>query len=415
MKYIIVIGDGMADYPLPAYGDRTPLEVAQTPAMDRLARQGVVGLFCPIPEGMPPGSDIGNLSMFGYDPRKAFRGRAPIEAANQGIVLADNEVAFRCNLVTLNNGIMQDFTAGHISTEDATQIIRSLNSVLSKEFPVTLYPGVSYRHLMVFPAADSEELQALVEMDCTPPHNITDQDYAPHLPKGDLQDVIRRMMERSQELLPNHPVNVDRQGRGELAATSIWLWGQGKAPHMESYASKFGISGAVISAVDLVKGMGVCAGLEVINVPGATGWVDTDYEGKTQAGLDALNRHDLVVIHLEAPDETAHQGRADLKIQAIEDLDRRVVAPCMRYVEEHPETRLLVAPDHFTLISTKTHAGGPVPFTLCGAGIEASNAPGYSEAYAKASGILVEDGHMLVQRMIGDKKLDFVAQSRLHN
>jgi 2,3-bisphosphoglycerate-independent phosphoglycerate mutase len=407
MKHIIIIGDGMADYPLPDYAHRTPLEVAQTPAMDAVAARGVVGLFCPIPDGMAPGSDIGNLSMFGYNPREAFRGRAPIEAANQGIVLADNEVCFRCNLVTLENSVMKDFTAGHISTEEARDIIRSLNDPLSKEFPVSFHPGVSYRHLMVFPADDTEALEALVALECTPPHNITDQPYASHLPHGELQDVVRRMMARSQEILPDHPVNAQRRAQGLLPATSIWLWGQGKAPHMESYASKFGISGAVISAVDLVKGMGVCAGLEVINLPGATGWIDTDYAGKAAAGLDALDRHDFVVIHVEAPDETAHQGRADLKIQSIEDLDRQVVAPCLHYVEQHPDTRLLVAPDHFTLISTKTHAGGPVPFAMCGAGIAPSGAPGYSEAHGDDSGILVEEGHTLVQRMLREPSLKF--------
>ena len=400
----------MADYPLPEYGNRTPIQVANTPAMDDVVRRGTVGLFCPIPEGLPPGSDIGNLSMFGYNPRRSFRGRAPIEAANQGISLADHEVAFRCNLVTLEDGRMKSFTAEHISSEEGAQIIQTLNKTLAAEFPAQFHPGVSYRHLAIVPATAQASLNDLVAMECTPPHNITDQEYAPHLPQGDGAELIRTMMRRSQDILPDHPVNQARLREGRLPATSIWLWGQGKAPEMESYRSKFGLTGAVVSAVDLVKGMGVLAGLDVLNVPGATGWVDTNYEGKVEAALQALDHCDFVFIHLEAPDETAHQGRADLKIQAIEDLDRRVVARCLTYLNQHPEARLLVAPDHFTLISTKTHAPGPVPFALCGHGVNIkTGGQAYSEAEAEASGILVEHGHRLIQAFLTQATLNISA------
>lgn len=400
MKYLIVIGDGMADYPLAEYGGRTPIEVARTPAMDEAARRGQCGLFCPIPDGLPPGSDIGNLSMFGYNPKESFRGRAPIEAANQGIPLAEDEVAFRCNLVTLEDFRMRDFTADHISSDEGAELIEHLNATLGNEFPAKFFPGVSYRHLTIVPETSDASVAALVAMECTPPHNITGQEYAGYLPQGEGTELIRAMMQRSQEVLRGHGVNEKRVAAGKLPATSIWLWGQGKAPHMERYSSKFGLTGAVVSAVDLVKGMGVLAGLEVLHVPGATGWVDTDYEGKVQAGLEALERHDFVFIHLEAPDETAHQGRADLKIQAIEDLDARVVAPCLRYLDAHPESRLLVAPDHFTLISTKTHASGPVPFVMCGAGVPHLNGEQYSERAGEASGVLVKDGYRLVQAML---------------
>ena len=407
MKYLILLGDGMADWPLPDYGNRTPLEVASTPAMDALVARGVLGQFCPIPEGLLPGSDIGNLSLFGYNPRAAFRGRAPIEAANQGIQLTDTQVAYRCNLVTLDDGRMKDFTAGHISTDEAAEIIPVLNETLGKEFPAHFHTGVSYRHLAIVDESEAATLDNMVRMQCEPPHNITDKEVAPWLPKGDGAPMVHAMMERSREILKDHPINLRRIDEGKLPATSIWLWGQGKAPEMETYADRFGLTGAVISAVDLVKGIGVCAGLDVINVPGATGWVDTNYEGKVQAGLKALDNHDFVYIHLEAPDETAHQGRADLKIQAIEDFDARIVAPCLDYLDSHPDLRILVAPDHFTTIETKTHAGGPVPFGLCGAGVTPNGHSTYSERAAAASGVLVEEGYTLVVRMLKDAEIVF--------
>jgi 2,3-bisphosphoglycerate-independent phosphoglycerate mutase len=385
---------------LPAYEGRTPLEVAHTPAMDRVAALGVCGLFAPIPEGMPPGSDVGNLSCFGYDPRRSFSGRAPIEAARQGIVLAPDEVCFRCNLVNIHDATMRDFTAGHIPTDTAGGLIAALNDTLGKRYPVTFHTGVSYRHLAVVKASSDALLQDLVRLQCEPPHNITDKAVAPYLPRGGAQEFIRQIMDDSQAVLAGHPNNAMRMAAGELPATQIWLWGQGQKPSLEPYAEKFGLSGAVISAVDLVNGIGVLAGLEVISVPGATGWIDTNYAGKCAAGLDALQRHDFVYIHLEAPDETAHQGRADLKIQAIEDMDRHIVAPFLAYQERYPDLRILVAPDHFTTIETKTHAAGPVPFALCGPGVPASGMAAYSEKAAAASGILVPDGYRLIEDMI---------------
>lgn len=407
MKYLILLGDGMADWPLPDYDNRTPLEIAHTPAIDDVVKRGVTGQFCPIPDGLPAGSDIGNLSMFGYDPGAAFRGRAPIEAANQGIHLADNQVAFRCNLVTLENGIMKNFTADHITTEEAEEIIAVLNDTLGKEFPVKFHTGVSYRHCAVVDASEASTLDNMVRMACEPPHNISDKEVAPWLPKGDGSTMIHQMIARSQEVMADLPVNQRRIAEGKLPATSAWFWGQGKAPEMESYADRFGLTGAVISAVDLVMGIGVCAGLDVIKVPGATGWIDTNYEGKVQAGLNALDDHDFVYIHLEAPDETAHQGRADLKIQAIEDFDARIVAPCLEYLDRHPDLRILVAPDHFTTIETKTHAGGPVPFALCGKGITPDENTAYSERIAATTDVLIEKGHTLIERMLRDAVLVF--------
>lgn len=410
MKHIILLGDGMADWPLEELGGRTPLETAQTPAIDRITVLGATGLFCPIPEGMPPGSDVGNLALFGYDPRTCFTGRAPIEAAKQGIALRPDEVAFRCNLVTLANARMKDFTAGHIDTAEAAEIIKTLGPELSKEFPALFYPGVSYRHLTVVRASAQASLEALAQLNCTPPHDITGQTWEDHLPQGDASGLMRAMMRRSQELLPDHPVNQARLAAGKLPVTSFWFWGQGKAPSMVPYREKFGLTGAVISAVDLVKGIGVCAGLEVVEVPGATGWIDTNYEGKISAALEALSRHNFVYVHVESPDETAHQGRTDLKIQAIEDFDRRIVAPALAYAEAHAdEVRVLVAPDHVTAIATKTHAGGPVPFALCGPGIAASGVNAYHERAAAKTGILLEDGYRLVQRMLQENPFDLAS------
>jgi len=406
VKYLVLIGDGMADHPLGELGGKTPLEAASTPAMDELARRGVIGQYCPIPDGLPPGSDIGNLSLFGYNPREVFTGRAPIEAASQGIHLGPEDVAFRCNLVTLTDGVMADFTAGHISTEEAAELIAFLNDTLGTRFGVRFNAGVSYRHLAVFPGS-THNTDALARATCEPPHNITGRPCGSYLPCGEGGELLRAIMVASQEVLAGHPINQARKAAGKLPATSVWLWGQGMAPKMASFRDTHGLSGAVISAVDLVRGIGVCAGMEIIRVPGATGWLDTHYEGKVAAALDALQRHDVAYIHVEAPDETAHQGRTDLKIQAITDFDARVVAPCLEYASHRDDLRLLVAPDHFTLISTKTHAGGPVPFGIAGPGIPASGAAGYSEGIAAFSGILIPEGYTLVRRFFGEAEIRF--------
>lgn len=405
MKYIVLLGDGMADHPLEACGGLTAIEAARTPHMDRIAELGCSGLFCPIPDGMPPGSDVGNLSLFGYNPREVFSGRAAIEAANQGITLGDDEVAFRCNLVSLDDGRMKDFTSGHITTDEARELVGALNEALSGKFPVALHTGVSYRHTGVIKATAAGSVDDLVTTECEPPHNITGQAYAPYLPKGPAAGLLRDLMEASKPVLREHPVNLKRVAAGKLPATSLWPWGQGRALTVESYRSLFGLGGAVISAVDLVKGIGVCAGLEVINVPGATGWIDTDYEGKVAAGMDALDRHDFLYLHVEAPDEAAHQGSVELKVQAIEQFDARIVGPFLAYLNAHPETRILAAPDHFTLISTKTHAGGPVPFTMCGSGIERDGIRRYGERDAASGGILLARGHELLHHFIKDNPL----------
>jgi 2,3-bisphosphoglycerate-independent phosphoglycerate mutase len=403
VKFLCLIGDGMADLPLDARGGRTPLQLASTPALDTLASEGLCGLFWPIPEDLPPGSDIGNLSLFGYDPHESFSGRAPLEAANQGIVLGPEDVAFRCNLVTLDDSLMKSFTADHISSAEAAELIRALDAECPRK--CALYPGVSYRHLAVIPGSEVKP-EALIGTVCTPPHDISGQPYADHLPRGPAEDYLRDLMEWSRPILTEHPVNAARIEAGHMPATSIWLWGQGQTPRMATYRERFGVSGAVISAVDLVKGIGVCAGLEAINVPGATGYIDTNYEGKVEAALSALERVDFVYLHVEAPDECGHEGIIEKKVAAIEDFDRRVVSPCLDAARAHGDWRILAAPDHVTALSTRTHAGGPVPFALWGAGVVSNGISRYDEASAEAGGLVVKSGHELIPWLIRADRLD---------
>ena len=399
MKYMILVPDGMADFPVDSLGGQTPVAAAKTPVMDALARQGIMGQFTPIPDGLPPGSDIGNLSLFGYDPRSSFTGRAPLEAANQGIQLQSDEICFRCNLVTLEDGRMKSFTAGHIDSDTGASVVEALNAHFANDDGIQFYPGVQYRHLCVVRSTDDER-EAMVSMATEPPHNLTDRSVFDNLPS---LERIRNYMDDAARVVAENEANKKRAANGALAATDIWLWGQGTAPAMQSYTDRYGIEGAVISAVDLVNGIGRCAGFEVITVPGATGYIDTNYEGKIQAGLDALNRCDLVYVHLEAPDETAHEGRADLKVQAIEDFDTRIAGPAAEFMNSRDDVRVLIAPDHVTAISTKTHAGGPVPFLVVGAGVPSldQDLP-FTEDGARESGILFDPGFTLVEHFIRD-------------
>jgi len=404
LKFLVLLGDGMADFPVAELNGRTPLEAAATPAMDEVARLGICALFNPIPEDLPPGSDVGNLSVFGYDPRTIYTGRAPLEAARQGIHLTENQVAFRCNLVTLEDGVMKSFTAGHISSEEGAELIAALGTAFA-DAPVRFSPGVGYRHLAVI-EAEGVSLDQLANAVCTPPHNISDRTYRPHLPDGPGGAFLCDLMTRSADVLEVHPVNRSRIGAGKPAATSIWLWGQGRSPQMRPFHERFGVRGAVVSAVDLVNGIGICAGMKVIEVPGATGYLDTNYAGKVQAALGALERVDFAYLHVEAPDETAHEGRLDLKLQAIEDFDRKVVAPCLAFAKERGDVRVLVAPDHITALSTKTHAGGSVPFAMCGPGVVPDDTVRYSETAALASGLLFPEGHELVPHMIQSARVE---------
>ena len=401
MKYAILQGDGMADYPLDSLGGKTPLEVAATPHMDWLAARGIFGLAYTIPEGFPPGSDVGNMSILGYDPALYHTGRSPLEAASMGVTLGPEDIAFRCNLVTLkeeaSGAVMEDFTAGHISSEEGAEIIRDLNPRLGGN-GVEFYPGVSYRHLMVWRGGEEG-------MVTTPPHDITDKKIAAYLPHGQGSEKLRALMDGSETLLARHPVNGQREAKGKRRATSVWLWGQGRAPTLPSLKERFGIQGGVISAVDIVNGLGVYAGLDRIRVPGITGFFDTNYQGKGEYGLRALAEKDFIFIHVEAPDEAGHMGDVGEKIKAIENFDEKVVGTLLRGMEQWPDWRILLLPDHPTPIALKTHVADPVPFVLFSSSdTDERKGVGYNERDARKTGIVVKKAFNLIEGLIGGRK-----------
>ena len=358
MKYVILVGDGMGDYPMPELGGRTPLEAAAIPNLDELARRGELGCARTIPPGMDPGSDIANLAIVGYDPARYHTGRAPLEAAALGVDLRPEEVAFRCNLVTLRHEagkiFMEDYSAGHISSEEAREIIQVLDSALGQEGR-RFYPGVSYRHLLVWAAGEAS-------WRTYPPHDWSGQEVGQLMTAAaaPLWDLVQA----SWPVLQDYEVNRRRLAEGKKPATSIWLWGQGRPPQLPTLKERFGLSGAVISAVDLIRGIGKYAGLDPILVPGATGFLDTNYAGKVAAALAALKDKDLVFVHVEAPDEAGHSGELKLKLQAIEDFDAKIVGPLLAGLKGLGDHRVLVLCDHFTPLSLRTHSSEPVPFIL---------------------------------------------------
>ncbi|MDD2474082.1 MULTISPECIES: cofactor-independent phosphoglycerate mutase [unclassified Methanoculleus] len=352
MKYVVILGDGMADDPLAELGGRTPLEYADTPNMDRIAREGRCGMLRTVPEGFEPGSDIANLCILGYDPRTFYTGRGPLEAANMGVALRDGEMAYRCNLVTVRDGKMEDFNAGHISSAEGAELLRALDAALGK---VRVYPGVSYRNLLVVPGAHGAGTTA--------PHDIVGQPVAAFLPRGDDAEVLLDSMEVSREVFADHPVNLRRREEGKTPATGIWPWSGGTRPSLTPFLEKYGLSGGMISAVDLLNGIARLAGMEVIRVPGATGFLDTDYEAKARYAVDALDRLDFVYMHVEAPDEAGHMGSVEEKVRAIERLDEAV-----GIILDRPDTTVAVLPDHPTPVRCKTHTADPIPFAILGKG-----------------------------------------------
>jgi 2,3-bisphosphoglycerate-independent phosphoglycerate mutase len=391
MKYVVLVGDGMADRPIDALGGRTPLQVAHIPHMDQLAEAGRCGLARTVPAGLPPGSDVANLSIFGYPPQRYYSGRAPLEAAAMGILLEEGEIAFRCNLVTVMDGVMEDYSAGHISSEEGRELILALRPLMPGG---RIYAGVSYRNLLV--------LESGGRAICTPPHDISGRLIRDYLPRGEGSQLLNELMEAALPVLAIHPVNKRRVEEGKRPANMIWLWGQGAAPSMPSIPEMYGLAGAVISAVDLLKGIGIYAGLEVINVPGATGTIDTDYQGKVKAGLRALQRLDLIYLHVEAPDEAAHEGNLEEKVRAIELFDRMVTGPVLQGLGRWGEQwRVLMLPDHATPISLRTHSREPVPFVLAGTGIEPDGVKRFNEEEAKGGGFGIVEAAELLNMMIG--------------
>ncbi len=396
MKFIVILGDGMADRPIESLEGKTPLQAAHTPNMDLLARGGKNGLAITVPKGMPPGSDVANLSVMGYDPHKYYKGRAPLEAAAMGVNLGEDDIAFRCNFVTVVNGIMKDYSAGHITSEEGRELIRALQPLMPAQ---RLYAGVSYRNLLV--------LRAGADAVCTPPHDITDRPIEDYLPRGKDADLLIGLMEAAKPVLAVHPVNLLRIAEGKRPANMIWLWGQGPAPAMPTFQERFGLNGAMISAVDLLKGIGVYAGLEVIDVPGATGTIDTNYEGKVEAALKALERVDFVYLHIEAPDEAAHGGDLGLKIRALELFDQNVVGPVVEGLKASGQDwRVLLMPDHATPIEIKTHSHDPVPFAIMGKGIKPDSVQSFDEEAAKRGGYGVVEATGLIGKMISHKGKD---------
>ena len=404
MKYAVILGDGMADWPIDELGGKTPLDVAKHPFMDKLAQEGTFGLVQTVPDGMKPGSDTANLSVFGYDPLKYYTGRSPLEAASLGIPLSETDVTYRCNLVTLSgegkleDKTMADYSAGEISTEEARELILYLDYHLSCE-GVRLYPGFSYRHCLVMNHAETGA-------ELTPPHDITGKPVAGKLPAGTNAALLTDWMEEAHVLLKQHPVNLARIVTRKNPANAIWFWGEGRKPALTPFFEKTGLHGAVISAVDLVQGIGRCAEMNVIKVEGATGTFETNFTGKAQAAIRALSGGaDYVYIHIEAPDECGHHGQIKEKIYSIEQIDAQVLAPVLTYLEESGEDyAVLVLPDHPTPIRIQTHSADPVPFALYQKGNAGRKAVRYTEQDAKNTGVLITEGYRLIDELTKQRK-----------
>jgi len=397
MKYIVVLGDGMSDEPIAALGGKTPLEAANTPTMDELAGKGEMGMVQNVPAGMSPGSEIANLSVMGYDPLTDFTGRSPLEALSVGVAMEPDDVIFRCNVVTLSEEepyaqkTILDHSSGEISTQDADILMDTIREAFNDE-TFQFYTGTSYRHIMVWKKGRVSQLE--------PPHDHLTRVIGPWLPK---EEVLRTFMEKSYDLLNDHPLNVKRAAEGKNKANSLWYWGAGTKPNLQNFQEKTGMSGAMVSAVDLLKGIAVGAGMDVYPVKGATGSIDTNWEGKAQAAIDALLRdgHDFVYIHLEAPDEMAHQGLTEEKVRSIEYLDSRIIAPVKQALEAAGEDyRLLLLPDHPNYIRLRTHVADPVPYVLYDSTCQRKSVAHYGETEAKATGIFEPQGHELMKRFL---------------
>ena len=397
-KYIILIGDGMADWPIASILNSTPLEVANKPNMDFMASNGAMGMVQVVPTEMYPGSDTSNLSILGYDPAVVYTGRSPLEAASMGVKLGPDDVAVRCNVLTLKNEgadtEMEDFSGGHITTQEADELLCSLQERV-KDKGVSFYTGVSYRHLMVWP-------DGIDKVEATPPHDIHGKKIASFLPKGEGSELFREIMEVSREVFRDHPVNLKRISEGKLPGNSVWLWGQGKAPKIPTFQEKFGLAGSVVAAVDLIKGIGIYAGLEVVNVPGATGYLDTNYAGKAEYALRALEEKDFVLIHVEAPDEAGHNGDVKEKIRAIERIDQEMLDPIMTRVREKSGMRVLLMPDHSTPVALRTHSQEPVPFVFYPPppGLSTTRGLRYTEADARKTGNDIAKGTRLIDYLL---------------
>ena len=399
MKYAIIIPDGAADEPQEELGGQSPLEAANTPAMDALVAAGVIARACHTPSQLPAGSEVGNMSLLGYDPMTNFTGRAPIEAAAQGIELAPEDWAVRCNLVTIEDQKMRDFTADHISTEDATELLTAAQEELGGE-GLEFVPGVSYRNLLIW-RSEQRPAPFTMEMKATPPHDLTDKSVLDNYPRGPGSDLLNQLMGATIDIFADHPTNTRRVAAGQLPATNVWLWGIGKRPSLEPFAAAYGPQGAMITAVDLLRGLASLVGWQRIEVPGATGYTDTDYAAKGRHAIDALEQVDLVCVHVEAPDEASHEGDCAGKVKAIEEIDRHVVAPVANSLQKTDDWRIMISPDHPTFLRTKTHSHGNVPVAIAGTGIEADTFTTYGDSNAAKSSLAFDEGWRAMRYFIG--------------
>lgn len=403
MKYVVILMDGASDYPVDRLGGKTPLQYAKKPFIDFLAKRGKLGMVKTIPDDFPPGSDIANLSVLSYDPGKYYSGRSSLEAVSMGINLSQDDVTFRCNLVTLSNDenfwdkVLIDYSAGEISTKEAKVLIEYVEKNL-KISNVRFYPGVSYRHVIVWRGGPNG-------LSLTPPHDIQDQKISSHLPKGPLEDMIIDMMAKSYRLLIGHPINKKRIKKGLKPANSIWIWGEGRKPKLDSFCDKYNMDGSVIAGVDLIKGIGICAGLKPVNVRNVTGDIHTNFEGQAKAAVaELLKGKDFVYVHIEAPDECSHHGDLNGKIKAIEFIDRRVVRLIKKGLDKKiKDYKILILPDHATPISLKTHISDPVPFLIYDSGREIFNSKNsFDEICAKEQGVFISEGYKLMDYFIGN-------------
>lgn len=401
MKYVVVLCDGMADYPVPALGGKTPMMVAKKPHIDALAAKAEVGLVRTVAPGLKPGSDVANMSVLGFDPHRFYTGRSPLEAASIGIDMKDSDVSLRTNLVTLSDKgepfadkVIEDYCADDISTEEARQLIEAVQAAFGGG-EYDFYTGVSYRHCLIWHGGTTE----LGNM--TPPHDITGKVIGPHLSTAETARPLLEMMEKSFDLLKDHPVNKARVAAGRRPANCIWLWGEGKRPALQPFEALYGIKGGMVSAVDLLKGIANCAGMEVAEVPGATGYIDTDFEGKAKAALDLLTRNDLVYVHFEAPDECGHRNEPENKVKAIEMIDSRVLPILEEGLEQYEDYKILLLPDHPTPIVTRTHASDPVPYLLYQKSAPKTGVDTINEETAKATCIYMENGPAMMPHFLG--------------
>jgi 2,3-bisphosphoglycerate-independent phosphoglycerate mutase len=397
MKYILLVGDGMCDYPIENLNNRTPLQVAKTPNMNFMAENGRVGIISTIPNGMSSASDVANLNILGYDPKLYYTGRGPLEAANLKVKLGSDEIAFRCNLITASADKLIDYSSGHISSKEASILIGFLNEKLGSE-KIKFYPGTSYRHLLVI--RDAGLINALKRLECTPPHDILGGSISRNLPKGDAADIILEIMSRSRDLLAGHEINHVRIDLKENPANMIWLWGQGISPNLPKFKDKYDMAGSVISAVDLIKGIGRLIGLDVLEVPGATGYYDTNYKGKADYAVESLKKRDFVFVHVESIDEASHNGDLRQKIAAIENFDRFVVGGILKHFKRYKNFRIAVLADHATPISLRTHTDDPVFFAIYGKDIAPGNIKSFDEPSSKLSELTLDEGYKLMDYLI---------------